>query len=156
MVRVCVCGATVKDAVEELRQCVCVFYSACALSVCAFIERVYFIQSRRRRRSLLETMYVLLLRTDTLAWENGKELLLYINVSCGARVRMCVCVCVLSLCSDPPLREFILHLNEKRQLLIRDLDSTHVFVHTEHVDYIRTELERFRKNTSFETVVEGE
>ena len=66
-------------------------------------------------------------------------------------------MCVLSVyISDPPLREFILHLNEKRQFVIRDLDSTHIFVHSEHVDYIRTELERFRKNTSFETVVDGE
>ena len=68
-----------------------------------------------------------------------------------------LCMCVLSVyISDPPLREFILHLNEKRQFVIRDLDSTHIFVHSEHVDYIRTELERFRKNTSFETVVDGE
>ena len=38
--------------------------------------------------------------------------------------------------------------------LIRDLDDTHLFVHTDYVPFIKGELEKFKKLNTYETVIE--
>ena len=56
------------------------------------------------------------------------------------------------------MKEFILSLNAKMEtghaFLIRDLDDTHLFVHTDYVPFIKGELEKFKKLNTYETVIE--
>ena len=163
MVRACV-SASVRRLVEDLRLSVYITTATVRVLCVSFL----FIHPGTTAILLLEMW---LQRTHTQSMLAREECKLFslslrvyvcVYVFCAQGeyvseyIHMCMYACVWSLYSDPPLREFILHLNEKRQVLIRDLDATHIFVHSEHLDYIRTELERFRKNTSFETVVDGE
>ena len=73
-------------------------------------------------------------------------------------VRTCCCwLHMFHYISDAPLKEFILSLNAKmdpgKAFLIRDLDDTHIFVHTDYVDYIKHEIDKFKRTNTYETVI---
>jgi len=46
---------------------------------------------------------------------------------------------------DPQMKQFILYLDEKREagskIVLKDLDATHVFVETEHLEFIKEQIE---------------
>ena len=54
---------------------------------------------------------------------------------------------------DPQMKQFILHLDEKRpvgaKLVLKDLDATHVFVETQYVEYIKNEIEDLMEQVNY-------
>ena len=54
---------------------------------------------------------------------------------------------------DPQMKQFILYLDEKRplgsKLVLKDLDATHVFVDSKHVDFIKNQVEDLMEQVNY-------
>jgi len=59
------------------------------------------------------------------------------------------------LCSDPAVKQFLLHLDEKiilgKKFVIDDLDETHLFVSAEIVPVLQEKVWEIMDNNSFNT-----
>lgn len=59
------------------------------------------------------------------------------------------------LCSDPAVKQFLLHLDEKvilgKKFVIEDLDETHLFVSAEIVPILQEKVWEIMDNNSFNT-----
>ena len=45
------------------------------------------------------------------------------------------------VCSDAPAKQLIMHLNETRQFVIKDLDETHVLIDPVYLDFVTNTVE---------------
>ena len=63
-------------------------------------------------------------------------------------------LCVCDLCSDVPIREFILSLNNSRpesdKFIIEELGDVQLFVKSGCLDWLRQELEKFQDKNTYE------
>lgn len=54
---------------------------------------------------------------------------------------------------DPQMKQFILFLDEKQpvgsKIVLRDLDATHVFVDSSHVERIKSEIDELMERVNY-------
>lgn len=54
---------------------------------------------------------------------------------------------------DPAMKQYLLHLDEKRTLgdtfILQDLDSTHLFIQGEYIERIQEEIDQLMNQNSF-------
>ena len=73
----------------------------------------------------------------------------------AVRLRLKSQSCFSFLCSDPAVKQFLLHLDEKvilgKKFVIDDLDETHLFVSAEIVPVLQEKVWEIMDNNSFNT-----
>ncbi|EFX70423.1 hypothetical protein DAPPUDRAFT_328340 [Daphnia pulex] len=60
---------------------------------------------------------------------------------------------VLVECADAAMKQLLLHLDEKlppdKKFILHDLDETHVFIASKHLEFLQSEIDCFMDSVSF-------
>lgn len=80
---------------------------------------------------------------------------LWILTSCSR----CKQIIILTSCSDPAIKQFLLHLDETlklgRKFIIQDLDETHLFISADILEILQAKIDDLMDQISFPITEKG-